>query len=331
MLPDDIHDRLIASLRQRGRRVVFPEGDEPRIQQAARRLVDEGLAHPVLVGNRDHLEASAARDGRSLAGIASVDPLSSARGADYAAAYRVDRPKASSRAAHRVVRKPLFHAALMVKTGDADAMVAGAAQPTARVIEAGLLTIGLAPRSSTVSSFFLMAIPASTEHGMRFLIFADCAVNVTPTARQLADITIASAASAEHVLGVTPRVALLSYSTHSPNQDATTDRIKAALAMVREQAPALAVDGELQADTALSPEVAARKCRQSSDVAGHANVLIFPDLNAGNIAYKLVQHLSGGQAFGPFLQGFARPVSDLSRGASVAEIVLTAAITLALA
>ncbi len=325
----DILDRFFDSARQRQQTVVLPEGHDPRVITAARRLLDEGLAKPILLGSLEEITRVAAESQLDTAGMELIDPTASDRFEAYIQAYAARRDVKEG-IARRVVKKPLFFGGMMVAQGDADTMVAGVANPTATVIQAGALTIGLSPGIETVSSFFLMVLPEFQGAQDRPFIFADCAVTIDPDAGQLADIALASHGSASKLLSDTPRVAMLSFSTQGSAAHPLVDKVTEALAKVHQRAPQALVDGEFQLDSALVPQVAAKKIKRPSEVAGQANVLVFPDLNTGNVAYKLTQYMAGAAAIGPFLQGFAKPISDLSRGASSDDIVATTAIVLAM-
>ncbi|MFY9319191.1 phosphate acyltransferase [Lentibacter algarum] len=278
--------KIYGVARERPKRVVFPEADEPRIAEAMARLGAEGICEPLVLG--DVTEAQ-------------VQALVMARGMKEVMA-------------RRLLAKPLYRAAAMVAAGEADAMVAGADSPTRRVIEAAAMAIGPAEGVNTASSFFVMLFPDGRE-----MIFADCALNLEPSAEELADIARASHASAKALLGHS-EVAMLSFSTGTSGAGESVERVRAAAELA-------GFVGPVQGDAALNPKVATKKGMG----AGNANVLIFPSLDAGNSAYKLAQELAGAQALGPILQGFAKPVGDLSRGATVEDIVAVSAIVVALA
>ena len=323
----DILAKAKAALVNRNLKVVLPEAEDERILASAQLLSEAGMARPVLIGEQGAVRSRAQALGLRIGDCEVRDPQRDGAIVAYAGRLAASREKISPGMAARMLKRPLYFAGAMVAAGDAAAMVAGAAHPSRRVIEAGLLTIGLAPDIITPSSCFLMLVP-SPAGAPKSYIFADCAINADPSADELADIAIASAASAGRLLGDAPRVALLSFSTHGSANHARIDKIRTALDRVRRKRPDLAIDGELQGDAAISPSIAAKKVKPPSAVAGRANVLIFPDLDAGNIAYKLVQHLAGAQAVGPLLQGFARPIADLSRGVTPEDIVATVAVTL---
>lgn len=308
--------------------VVLPEGRDERVIEAARRLKDEDIAQPIVLGTAEQIEAATRKAGVDLDTIKTIDPKKSGKLDFYAEQYSRQRKGVSAAVARHIVVKPLFYAGMMVGCGDAHATVGGAASATATVIQAGVLTIGLLPGMKTPSSYFVMVVPNFMGEKDKPFIYADCAVNIDPTAEQLADIALASAVTARRILGQEPRVALLSFSTTGSAQGPSVAKVREALKIAKAREPSLAIDGEFQADTAIVPSVARRKVKGESSVAGKANVLIFPDLNSGNIAYKLTQYMAGAAAFGPLLQGFVRPISDLSRGATVNDIVSTVILTL---
>ena len=314
---------ILDQVRGKGLKVALPEGDDPRILVSSRRLVDEDLARPVVIAEPDAVRALASRDGIDLAGVEVLSPSEAQHLSRVGDVIGERRKKLDADEVRALALQPVYQAAALLHLGEVDAMVAGATTPTRLVIQAGLRVVGLAEGVVTASSFFLMVSPDGA-----ISMFADCALNVDPDPAQLADIAIATARNRAAVLGDRPLVALLSFSTYGSAEHARVDKVREALRIARERAPDIAFDGELQADTALVASVAETK-GASGPVAGHANVLIFPDLDSGNIGYKLVQRMGGVQAIGPFLQGFAKPICDLSRGASVDDVVMASAITLA--
>jgi phosphate acetyltransferase len=323
----DLIGQFIAAARGHGRTVVLPEGGDPRVIAAARRLADEQIAAPIVLGTPQEIDQAATEAGVGLENVRTIDPPTAGELESYTAAYAAERGLKEG-VAKRMIARPVVFGGMMVKRGDADTMVAGIRTATANVIQAGALTVGYGTGITTASSFFLMILPKFRGRDNSALIFADCAVNIAPTAEQLADIALASAASAAKLLDEPPRVAMLSFSTQGSAAHERVELVTRALEIIRQRKTDLPIDGEFQADAALMPQVAAKKIKRPSDVAGNANVLVFPDLNSGNIGYKLTQYLAGARAIGPFLQGFAKPISDLSRGASVDDIIATTAVCL---
>ncbi len=325
----DIVSSFTEKVRGKDLSVVLPEGRDERVIRASRRLQDEGIARPIVLGGPEQIAAAVERAGVSIDGIQVINPRTSGRADFYAEQYSRRRSDVPAKIARRIVVKPLYYAGMMVACGDADTAVGGVASATATLIQAGVLTVGLAPGIKTPSSYFLMVIRDFLGEKDKPFIFADCAVNIDPTAEQLADIALASALSARRILGKEPRVALLSFSTRGSAAGPSVNKVREALKIAKARQPDVAIDGEFQVDSAIVPGVAVKKVRGESAVAGKANVIIFPDLNSGNIAYKLTQYMADAQAIGPFLQGFAKPITDLSRGANVKDIVSTAVLTLA--
>ena len=316
-----IMEGLYEKARKNPKRMVFPEATEDRILQAARKALDMGIVKPILLGDAAAATARAEALGVSLDGIVLVNHPDEARAAEYAGRYLERKQDYSPAALQRRMKDPLNMAVIMVEIGDADCMMAGVTRTTGDVVLAGQMFLGTKPGLTCVSSIGILDVPGWTGSEGSLLGIADCAVNADPTEEELADIAIASADSVRSLFGWEPRVAMLSFSTRGSAEHAKVDKVRNAIAIARAKRPELLIDGEFQLDAAINPKVAERKVRDGSPVAGKANVIVFPDLGAGNIGVKLVQNFAGANAYGPMLQGFSKAIGDFSRSAPVDEML----------
>ncbi len=309
--------------------IVLPEGEEPRMVKATKTIIEEGFAKIILLGREEKIKLIAEELNIELPDtIEIINPEDSDKISKYADSYfELRKHKGLSRdEALNFLKNPLYFGALMVYQGDADGLVAGSINATGDVFRPALQTIKTAPGINIVSSCFVMVIPDCPYGDNGLIVFADCAINPNPNAEQLADIAIATAVTGKALLDIEPRVAMLSFSTKGSAKHPLVDKVIEATRIVKEKQPDLLIDGELQADAAIIPSIGERKA-PGSKIAGKANILVFPDLQAANISYKLVERLSGAEAIGPISQGMRKPVNDLSRGCSAEDIVNVVAIT----
>ncbi|MBD5414314.1 MAG: phosphate acetyltransferase [Treponema sp.] len=338
----DFVTELKEKAKKAGRKIVLCEGEDKRVVEAASQIVKEGIAKIILIGNAE--ECATVAPNVDLTGVELVEPSTYSKTDEYAELLfkaregkinkKTGQPEYADVSAAKayILKDRTMFGALMLKAGDADGFVSGACHSTANTLRPGLQVIKTREGVKTVSSCFIMVAP---EGGNKYIsegvaLLADCAINIEPSAEELSEIAIASADTAKKIAGIEPRVALLSFSTKGSGNDdkylKSVPKVQEAVRIAHEKAPDLKLDGEFQFDAAVSPEVAALKAPES-DVAGHANVFVFPNINAGNIGYKIAQRMGGWMAVGPVCQGFAKPLNDLSRGCSVEDIIATVAVT----
>ena len=338
----DFVEQLKEKAKSAGKKIVLCEGEDKRVVEAAAKIVREGIAKIILIGNADECKKVAPET--DISGIELVDPATSANIDKYAEIlFKAREGKINKKtgapeyatveeAKAYLLKDRTMFGALILKAGDADGFVSGACHSTANTLRPGLQVIKTAPGIKTVSSSFIMVAP---EGGNKYIpegvaLLADCAINIEPSAEELSDIALATAETAKKIAGIEPRVALLSFSTKGSGNDdkffKSVPKVQEAVRLAKEKNPSLALDGEFQFDAAVAPEVGALKA-PGSEVAGHANVFVFPNINAGNIGYKIAQRMGGWMAIGPVCQGFAKPLNDLSRGCNVDDIVATVAVT----
>ena len=321
---DDMKQRAKSNMKT----IALPEATDKRVLEAASKIKKEGFANVVLIGDKTKVEEIASQNNIDINGITVVNPTESEKYEEYSNAfYELRKAKGmTEEQAHELMKDETHFGMMMVKMGDCDGLVSGAAHSTSDTLRPALQILKTAPNTKLVSAFFLMVVP-NCEYGENgVFVFSDCGLNQNPNSDELSEIAISSSKSFEQLVGKTPKVAMLSYSSYGSAKSELVDKVNEATKLVKEKAPELLVDGELQLDAAIIPEVAASKAK-GSKVAGQANTLIFPDLNAGNIGYKLVQRLAKAEAYGPLCQGIAKPVNDLSRGCSADDIVGVVAIT----
>ncbi len=324
--------KFIEQIKQRAKKdiktIILPEAEDKRVLEAASKVAKEGFANIILLGNKEQIEKDSSKYNLDLSKIEIIDVNSSDKKQDYAnKLYELRKAKGLTLdEAEKLIEEPIYFGMMMLKNNEADGLVSGAAHSTANTLRPALQILKTAPNTKLVSAFFIMCVPNCEygEHGN--FVYGDCGLNQNPTADELSEIAISSAKSFEDLVQSEPKVAMLSYSTYGSAKSELTEKVIEATKLVKEKSPNLLVDGELQVDAAIIPEISKSKA-PGSPIKGNANVLIFPDLDAGNIGYKLTQRLAKAEAYGPLCQGIAKPVNDLSRGCSAEDIVGVVAIT----